>query len=70
MDAVTHQQSRGDRYDVGYGVLCGDLIVGFGYMSQHTSMHNGTQNEIDMTDNDEGQTFLHQPSRTLLLVCG
>lgn len=50
---VTHQQSRGDRDDICCGVLCGDVLTGFGNVPQDISMDNSPKDKVNMTNEDE-----------------
>lgn len=67
---VTHQQARGDRNDVGYSVLSTDVLAGFGNVTQDTAMDDGSEDEVDMTNQDENKPLFHQPPRPFVIIWG
>lgn len=46
--SLTDQQSGGDGDDVGGGELGGDLVVGFGDVTQDAAVDDGSQDEVDV----------------------
>ena len=64
----SYQQPRGDRDDVGHGVLGGDVLAGLRDVAQHVAVDDGPKDEVDVADQDEGQALLHQPPRPLVLI--
>lgn len=67
-DAVTYQQARGDRNDVGYSVLRTNVLTGFGNVAQDAAMDDGCQDEVNMADQDENEPLFHQPPRPFVLI--
>lgn len=50
---LTYQQARGDRDDVGYSVLSGDMLAGFGNVAEDIAMDNSSKDEVNMANQDE-----------------
>lgn len=55
----THHEAGGDGEHVGDGVLHGPGLLVEVDVSQHHSVHQGSQQEVNVPNEDHAQTHLH-----------
>ena len=44
------------------------MLARLGDVPQYVAMDDGPQDEVDVSDQDEGQPLFHQPPRPLVLI--
>lgn len=53
MKTLTHQQAGGYGDDVDYSVFSGELLAGIGNVAEDIAMDNGSEDEVDVANEDE-----------------